>query len=184
MIRPLILKHEIDEAYTFFSRIVLEGGEQVESVLGYQGGSVTATLTWFSDKKFWVCLEPERIENRFWCAFGTEDPTANSTVNIICEINAPRVGFNRMCAGLFISDNSGSVYLAHSGKVGGGRPGVGKISFMSAYDTNDIVPVVFPTKKEFDYIVVGRIDDLDFMTDLARFVHAVAKFKNEAVHAS
>ena len=80
-------------------------------------------LTWHSNLQFWVMLAPDRLENRYWCAYGTEDPTKQSMVSITCEINPPHFGVNRLCAGLFISDSSGSVYLAHSGKVGGGRAG-------------------------------------------------------------
>lgn len=102
-------------------------------------------------------------------------------VSIVCEINPPRIGINRQCAGLFIRDSTGSVYLAHSGKIGGGRAGVGKAAFMRSVDKNDVVPVVFPNGQQVEYIVIGRIDDNDFLADLTRFVHAVAEFKKAAV---
>lgn len=126
MIRALINKKEIDEAYAVFSQSVTSGGEQVQSIVGYPGGSESAMLTWHSNLQFWVMLAPDRLENRYWCAYGTEDPTKQSMVSITCEINPPHFGVNRLCAGLFISDSSGSVYLALSGKVGGGRAGIGK----------------------------------------------------------
>jgi hypothetical protein len=181
MIRPLVDEKEINEAFAVFSSHVTEGGKQVQSVVGYQGGNEAVTLTWHADKKLWVLLEPERLINRFWCAFGTDNPATASMVSIACEINPPRIGFNRRCAGLFISDSTGAVHLAHSGKVGGGRAGIGKTAFLSSRDKNDIVPVIFPDGQKFEYIVIGRIDDGEFLADLAKFVHAVAEFKQEAV---
>ena len=177
MIRPLVDQKEIEEAFALFSQSVTKGGQQVECVIGYQGGSETATLVWHSDVKLWVMLEPERIANRFWCAYGTDDPTAHSMVSITCEINPPRLGINRQCAGLFIIDSAGAVHLAHSGKIGGGRAGIGKAAFVGSRSQNDLVPVMFPDKQEWEYIVIGRIDDADFLLDVAKFVHAVAEFK-------
>lgn len=180
MIRPLVDEREIDAAFALFSRTLLHGGEAVESTVGYTGGSEVATVTWHTGHKFWALVEPNRVANRFWCAFGTTDPTVAPNVPITCEINPPRTGYNRQCAGLFVRDSTGSIYLTHSGKVGGGRAGIGKAAFISSRHKNDIVPVEFPDGKEFEYIAIGRIDDSDFLTDLARFVHAVADFKCQA----
>ena len=176
-------KKEIDKAYAIFSESVTTGGQKVECVVGYQGGSETATLTWHPDKGFWALLEPDRIENRFWCAFGTASPVENALVSITCEINPPRSGCNRQCAGLFISDSAGAIHLAHSGKVGGGRAGVGKSAFLGSRNKNDLVPVRFPDEKETEYVVIGRIDDDDFLAELAAFVYAVEEFKRDAATA-
>ncbi len=181
MIRPLTDKSEIAKAFAVFSRRVIQGGEQVNCIIGYQGGSESAELTWHSKQKLWVFLEPERLENRFWCAFGIDDPTSNAMVSITCEINPPYSGINRQCAGLFIADSTGSIYLAHSGKIGGGRKGIGKTAFMDSRNKNNVVPVQFPDKKDADYIVIGGINDSDFLAELAAFVHGVSEFKLEAL---
>ena len=181
MIRPLIEKHEIDKAFAVFAQRVTQGGEKVNCVIGCQGGSEPAQVTWHSEKKLWVFLAPERLENRFWCAFGTDDPTADSTVPVACEMDAPRAEVNRRCTGLFIADSTGTIYLAHSGKIGGGRTGIGKTAFMDSRNSNDVVPVQFPDKKEIDYLVIGGIHDSDFLSELAQFVHSVAEFKLQTV---
>lgn len=177
MIRPIVDQTEIAEAFAAFSQIAAEGSQQVECIIGYQGGSETAALLWHPDKNIWIMLEPERLDNRFWCAFGTESPITNSMVSITCEINPPRAGYNRQIAGLFIIDSAGAVHLAHSGKIGGGRPGIGKAAFMDSRNQNDVVPVHFPDGRESNYIVIGRVDAPDFLDELAGFVHAVADFK-------
>ena len=177
MIRPVIDEEEIAEVFAAFSQIVAKGGQQVECVIGYPGDNASSTLVWHLDKKIWIALEPERVGNRYWCAFGVDDPLVYSMVSITCEINPPRIGYNRQIAGLFIIDSAGAIHLAHSGRIGGGRPGIGKAAFMSSRNQNDVVPVRFPDGRESDYIVIGRIDDQDFLDELAGFVHAVADFK-------
>ena len=71
--------------------------------------------------------------------------------------------------------------LSFSGKIGGGRTGIGKTAFLNSRDNNDIVPVEFPDGKTSEYIVIGCIENDDLLNDLARFVHSVAEFKREVV---
>jgi hypothetical protein len=180
MIRPLVEKSAIDEAFAVFSRTITAGGQPVEATIGCQGDNETATVTWHADQKLWVLLDPKRLANHFWCAFGTEDPSDGSVVSITCEISPPSSAISRRSAGLFINDNNDVVYLAHSGRIGGGRAGTGKAAFLTSRNQNDVVPVQFPDGKETEYIVIGEIDADDFLDDVARFVHTVADFKDIA----
>ncbi len=129
------------------------------------------------DLGIWVLLRPESIKNRYWCAFGVDDPYPASLLSITCEINPPKEGIDRRCAGLFVRDESGEVFLAHSGKVGGGRAGIGKGAFLEYWGNDDILSVLFPDSEECDYIVLGRIADPNLRRRLADFVHSVAEFK-------
>jgi len=182
LLRPLVDELEIKSAYTTFSQNVISGGEASDCVIGYKGDSESAQLVWHADKKLWVFLEPERLTNRFWCAYGVDNPLVHKMVSITCEINPPRFGYNRRLAGLFVVDSKDTIYLAHSGKIGGGRKGIGKTAFMKSRDTNDIISVMFPDKRETDYILIGGIEDKDFLSSLAKFVHEISDFKHETVH--
>jgi transcriptional regulator with XRE-family HTH domain len=173
-------RNEIARAYEVFARTVSEGGHSLERMVGYKGGSEMASLLWHSTLQLWVLLQPDRLADRYWCAFGTDDPVSASMLSIACEINPPREGINRRCAGLFVRDDSGAVFIAHSGKIGGGRPGIGKSRFMQARGQQDVVSVQFPDGLEGDYIVLGRIDDQNLLARLAEFVRAIAQFKQEA----
>jgi hypothetical protein len=153
-------------------------------MVGYQGGSELADLLWHEDLQIWVLLKPDLLDNRFWCAFGVDDPQSTSMVEITCEINPPRDGVDRRCAGLFVLDHGGNVVLAHSGKIGGGRAGIGKAAFLSYTGNADIVSVTFPDGDEYEYIAIGRIDDPDFRQRLTNFVRTVSLFKSEAVGES
>lgn len=178
MIRPLVEKSAIDEAFAVFSHSIKAGGKAIETTIGCQGDNETATVIWHPDQKLWVLLDAQRLANHFWCAFGTEDPSGASMVSITCEISPPSSGISRRSAGLFINDNNGVVYLAHSGRIGGGRAGTGKAAFLTSRNQNDVVPVQFPDGKETEYIVIGQIDDDDFLDDIAKFVHTIAAFKD------
>jgi hypothetical protein len=174
-------RRQIEQAYAEFSLAVSEGGDPLQRMVGYQGGSELADLLWFGDLQLWVLLQPERITNRYWCAFGVDDPHPASMLGITCEINPPKEGVDRRCAGLFARDQGGNLILAHSGKIGGGRAGIGKAAFLNHLGDADVVSVNFPGGEEYDYIAIGRVNSPDFRQRLANFVHAVGRFKEQAV---
>lgn len=177
----IIEHHEIEEAFRRLEHCVSENGERFEGVIGYQGATETANVWWHKKLQIWVWLQPDHIENRFCCSFGVEDPHVEHNLSVVCEFNPPRKGFNRRCAGLFVKDDSGNVFLAHSGRVGGGRRGIGKESFLKYRGRGGIQAVVFPDGKELDYIILGRVNDPALRDKLAEFVRLVAKFKEHAV---
>lgn len=159
-------------------------GEVVESGVGFTGGSQTVPLRWFPAEKFWTYIEPEQEQNRLWCAFGIQDPNEatdqNAGLSITCEINPPREGIDRRSAAVFVRSRHDSVYLAHSGKVGGGRSGVGKNGFLQFYGDETVDTVQWPDDHSADYIVIAALDDSDFREQMAAFVHKVADFKEKA----
>lgn len=176
-IRPLTSEKEIAEAYATFVQSVIEGSERLSRVVDCQGESAPATLYWHENLGLWAVLEPQKEHYR--CAFGTDDPRPADQLSVTCEINPLRRGYNRQYVGVFIRDDNGHTYLAHSGKIGGGRPAVGKPTFLKSRHDNDIAPVTISDKIVHDYIVIGRIDDSAFLSDLAKFVSDVAEFKTK-----
>ena len=175
--KPLTNETEVAQAFATMEKTITKEGESVKCNVGYQGGSESVTLIWNDRLKIWALLQPGRIDNRYWCAFGLDDPHLQSLVPITCEINPPRFGINRRCAGLFLRDMNGVVYLAHSGKIGGGRKGIGKARFLRSYNQDDMARVEFPDGIENDYIIIGRIDDSSLLMKLTKFVRDVAEFK-------
>jgi hypothetical protein len=55
--------------------------------------------------------------------------SAGKSLTITVEINPPHEGEDRPVAGLFARDAENRIYLAHTGKVGGGRTGRGSNAF-------------------------------------------------------
>lgn len=147
----------------------------MERVLGWQGGNEVGTVYWHSRDRVWSAFKP--VDNRYWCSFGTSDPTSATMLAITCEINPPYEGINRQCAGAFARDESGQIYLTHSGKIGGGRQGIGKSTFLAAYRGDNRETLIWPDGMETTSIVIGRVDSARLLRQVAHFVHEVERFK-------
>lgn len=159
------------------TRYLDTGGESLERTIGYAGGTEPATVRWYDDLKFWTLFQPDRLENRYWCAFGVGDPNELESLSITCEINPPREGIDRRCAGLFVRSGNGTIYLAHSGKISGGRTGIGKQSFLEFYGDENQDSVAWPDGKVNHYLVIAALDDEEFRALVAEFVHKVDCYK-------
>jgi hypothetical protein len=101
-------------------------------------------------------------------------------LSIAVETNSPYEGVNRRIGGVFVRDDEGRAYIAHSGKVGGGRPGIGKEAFWEFYGGEQVETVQWPDGQKSRMIVIGRIDSEHLPVHVARFVHEVARFKAAA----
>jgi hypothetical protein len=70
---------------------------------------------------------------------------------------------------------------AHSGKVGGGRKGIGKKAFEAFTHFATWTDVVWPDGERTEYRIISRLNSLDLQERTAEFVHEVAQFKATAV---
>ena len=131
---PITSAEEILHARNVMAASLAADCQTFERVVGWQGGNLKCDVHWNSHAKFWFVTDILLNRNRWIFFFGTEDPQTSPTLNITCEINMPKEGINRRCAGLFIRDvTNNAVYLTHSGKLGGGKSGVGKSEFWANY---------------------------------------------------
>jgi hypothetical protein len=96
------------------------------------------------------------------------------------EINPPHEGEDRRVAGMFVKDDAGRTYIAHSGKVGGGRKGIGQRAFREFFK-NHPWPEIESRGGPRTVLILGPLDAPEFITQLSEFVHAVADFKSQAV---
>jgi hypothetical protein len=120
----------------------------------------------------------EPLENRYWCVFGTTDPADAKNLSMTCQINPPTEGVIKSVAGMFAIGQRGQVFLTHSGKVGGGRRGVGQTSFLDQFRGRDgMTDVQMPDGSLRLMIVVGRLDDPAFTKQVGHFVHEVERVK-------
>ena len=91
-------------------------------------------MYWLANFGIWAVIEPhppirEKPRHRFSNLFGVGSPAEQQLLQITVEINPPHEGENQRVAGLFAQDQDHHLYLAHSGRVGGGRPGIGLKEF-------------------------------------------------------
>jgi len=178
---PLTEADEVRRAYETFAQVIIRDTQPFDRDLGFQGGSLSRVVHWNASLEFWAVLDPEVAQNRYWCAFGTADPDEATMLNIICEINPPYAGINRRCAGVFVRGDDGQIYVAHSGKVGGGRKGIGRSQFVTFSPGENWAALSWADGSRTDAIIIGRIDGEHLPEQVAHFVRTVEGFKEAAV---
>ncbi len=153
--------------------------------VGYPGGHDIVMSYWFAKQKFWWALK--KYSWVYWNSFGIEtndnEPQWNSnhSHNITCEFNLSPSGKRSKKAGCFVKDENGKIYLAHTGKIGGGRKGIGKSAVEENYSGlkqwYDVSGSAGPKK----VIIISGLDDRQLLSNLAFFVHEIKKIKELAV---
>src|SRR6056297_3175783 len=179
MLRTITNAKAIQEAQRLFTRRVEEASARNEVLqLGFQGGGLEAKTYVLPDQGIWIAIS--EIGRRYWNALSLGDP-AKDDLSIVVEVNPPKSGLDRRVSGLFVEDASGNIHLAHRGRVGGGRKGIGKTAFREWF------PEPFTTIHDGDtgasVIMIGNLHDADFLEQLAEFTGRVAKFKREITAA-
>jgi hypothetical protein len=118
LLRIITDRDRITSLQSEFEGILQNAAEKHGQItMGYQGGHEPIKASWNSKLGIW--WSTHKSQNRFWNAFGVEEPKwdqPKAANNVICEINIPYVGVNRRVAGAFLEDDDGQIYLAHSGK--------------------------------------------------------------------
>jgi hypothetical protein len=174
---PLISPAEIAAAHTTIVSNLRRGCVQYRRVLGWPGGNLECDLDWNSRARFWFSANPFPDNHRWLTFFGGDDPADRRMLGIIFEANFPKGTIDRRCAGVFVRDDSdGSTYFAHSGKIGGGRKGIGKSAFLSQYRSCR-EEVTWSKHDRSEVIVIGRIDSEHLPAQVASFMHEVQRFK-------
>lgn len=140
---------------------------------GFQGGAGEWLVYYVKTHDVWLAVGDE-LENRWWNGFGIGEPLEGRQAAIHVEVNVPRTGTNRRVAGTFLRDEHNRLYLAHSGKIGGGRKGIGKAAFLR-HNENPVVQV-----GRYDHVLIGCLGDDDFVADVAEFVNSARRFKADA----
>lgn len=177
MLAPVTDKTEIRKAYHLLAKRLKTGAQKVVRLIGWQGGCDEFPVYWHPREEMWTALDTEYAGTRYWCPYGTANPNETDNLPITCEINPPYSGYDRRCAGVFARDENGHICLAHSGKIGGGRKGIGKSALMSFLRGANILPVGWPDGVESDVIVISPLSDKRLVARIASFVHEVERFK-------
>lgn len=151
--------------------------------IGYPGGTTfDATVVtdgtywyWSSDHNSKDVANPRRLN---W--FGLYK--AEGDLQISVEINTAYEGRNDQVAGFFARNNyTGSIYLLHSGRVGGGTKGVGKSAFLAWSDQRPI-DVIDSSGGVREGVLVMPINGIAASRSAVRYVEIIARFK-QAVRA-
>ncbi len=162
---------------------VLPNSEQL--TIGHPGGSFESRV--YHDTGFWfsakVLSEEDADIPRYWNGFGLGKREGGHQI-IVVEINPPLEGSTKRVSGLFGKDElTGTYFLLHRGRIGGGRKGVGKNAFQAWY-RGVWVQVYDQDGTEDDVILVATLGSDGLMDQIRCFVQEVAKFKDEVTSGS
>lgn len=154
--------------------------------IGFPGGNVDQIVYSAGEGALWVAFgkpSQDTVVPRFWNAFGVFRPDRTAQT-ITVEINIPVDSNTAQVAGFFAEDvDTGTIFLMHSGKVGGGRPGIGKSAFL-VWSKAKLVEVADEAGGMRSGIAIGQLDDPDLSGRIWRFVGNVQGFKVAAVAGS
>lgn len=170
---------EITKVFHIFEQTFSEG-EHVFTNVGFSSGSVNIEAIWHPKLKFWSHFDPYWRSNpdSYGCLFGVDDPKDRKSNYITVEINYNHLDPRKHIAGRFLKEGN-EYFIGHSGKIGGGKKGIGKNTFLNYYNVGNLVPVRWKDETLEDVIVIGALSDPTFPTKISKFIHQVAAFKNE-----
>jgi hypothetical protein len=146
--------------------------------IGYPGGTrkdvevVTNGQYWYwtADNDHLKSPNPKRLN---WFGIFHDD----DDLQISVEINTTHEGANAQIAGFFARDNNtGLIYLFHSGRVGGGTPGVSK-SAMLTWSGQKLIEVFDSAGRGRDGVLVMPVEGLAAIRSAICYVETIAKFK-------
>ena len=173
---------EIRSAYNVLNQRLRDGAESYRKKVGHAGGTNLFSVYWRPKEKFWSLFEPDFWENRYWCCLGTLNPDGNSVLDITCEINCPYHNFNRRIAGAFVRDVNGRLYVTHSGRVGGGRKGIGKSAFLEWYGEDNMKDISWPDGQVTKAIIIGQLNGQHLCRHIGQFLQQIDYFKNTVIN--
>lgn len=152
--------------------------QKIKKNIGHPGGTVfdaqvqTDGTYWFwsTDHVGKDVISPRRLN---WFGLVSD----SQSLDISVEFNTVYEGRNDRIASFFARDSeTGSIYLMHSGRVGGGTKGVGKENFL-AWSNQRLVKVLDSSGKIKESIIVMPITGIAATKPLFRYIDTIAKFK-------
>jgi hypothetical protein len=107
--------------------------------------------------------------------FGIGKPFEGQGVSITGQINFPFTGINRKIAGVFAVDEDKNILILHSGKIGGGKPGIGKKLFLNNFRGDFIT--ANDGDRDSQFCFVGELESHLLPIQIADFIEEIARIK-------
>ncbi len=154
--------------------------------LTWRGGELVTTIHWARDDRFWWAFEPRAARSdgagrstgpRHALLLGHAAHAPSRRESITCEINLPLGGADRKVAGIIAADDAGTLYLGHSGRMGGARPGQRKAGFRAFLADGVWRPLRWPDGVDSEALIVAPLDSPRLTRLLGQFVDSVHRYK-------
>lgn len=175
MITLITNREQIENSHTRFHKQLSKFfTENVRCWVGYPSGSFEDTIKYSPRLEIWISQQSH--ENKFWNGFGVGRPIEGKNNSLSGEINFPYEGIHRRIAGAFGIEDNGNILVLHRGKIGGGRPGIGKNYFTDRYRGDFITAI--DGDRETEFCLVGELSSKHFPTQVASFIKEIYRVKH------
>jgi hypothetical protein len=162
-----------DHHKTFHNRLKQFLTEKIHCWVGYPSGSFQDTVLYSPDLNIWMSLQEHH--NKTWNGFGIGKPIEGRNNSLNGEINFPYKGIYRRVSGAFAREDNGNILVLHRGRIGGGKPGIGKNYFISNF-RGDFVNAI-DGDKETEFCLVGELNSNHFPNQVANFISEIYRVK-------
>lgn len=162
--------------------------KKIPVVIGFKGKTKgknpEATVVKYSKElNLWWRFDDNQTGNRYWNPFGKGEPEKNKNIAIIFEINYAREFRNYkvdrgIAAAGFVKNQHGDIMLVHSGRIGGGREGIGKTLFLNNYRGKWIEVDI--GGQSFEYVPIALLNSPKLAQHVNTFVMEVDRIKRIA----
>lgn len=175
MVNVIADHQEIKRLHRVFHRkIDIYFKEKIDCWVGHPGGSFPDTVRYSPDLDIWISVQ--NLTTRYWNAFGIGRPKEDANNSLVGEINFPRESINRRVAAVFAIEDNGDILVLHRGKIGGGKPGIGKRLFMDNCRTEKILAIDGSRVTEF--CLVGELESIYFPQQISNFISEIYRIKS------
>ena len=176
MITVVIDPKEINRLYKKLHKVlnpVFDSKFQIH--IGFHSGNFEATVKYSTELDFWLSTQDLGL-NRYWNGYGVGKPNPKRMNSLTVEINFPLEGIDRRVAGAFGIESNGNILVLHRGKIGGGKPGIGKKLFFENF-RGDII-TASDGNKDTIFGMVGELNAAYFPRQVADFLFEIRRIKN------
>lgn len=142
--------------------------------VGYKPNRLLLELNYSKVLGIWWTFQKQT--DKYWNSYGIGEPSEKHNNSITCEINYPLDAIYPRLAGGLAKNEDGEAILIHSGRIGGGKAGVGKKLFIDNYIGEAVEIKVKDSMHE--YVPVGSLNSERFANQVALFVKEVARIKD------
>jgi len=148
------------------------GAERSDQQINYTTKPKEVSVLWIPELDLWVATS--ELPNRLRNAFGTGRPSG-SALQYVVHISSPKAGANSHVSGLFVRDDNGRVFLAHDGRIGGGRKGIGRSELFAHLDVTP--ESVRCGEREREVLVIGDVSSPELPDRIADFMVRVRELR-------
>jgi hypothetical protein len=149
------------------------------SISWHGGGAVRGDIVWLRDEHFWWRHDAAHRAGRHSLMLGYAPDAPTHSESATCEINLPAAGADRRLAGALVRDDAGELYLAHSGKVGGGRSGRRRQALRAFLAGGNWQMARWPDGRQSELLLIAPLDGPRLARQIGRFVRAVHAYKQQ-----